>query len=52
ESGDLNRAKFPGFARLAKDGYWFPNATTVSPVTTSAIPSILTGRYPQDDAIS
>lgn len=44
--GELDRRGFPALASLADDGIWFRNATTVADFTTSAVPSILTGRQP------
>jgi len=44
--GDLNRERFPGFARLAEHTTWFRNAYTSSSTTIDAVPSVLTGRYP------
>ena len=43
----IDAERYPSFARLARDGIWFRNATTVHEWTTSAVPSILTGRYPE-----
>lgn len=41
--GEVNRALFPNFARLADDGTWYRNALSNSIATTQSIPSILTG---------
>lgn len=41
----IDKEHFPNFARLARDGVWFRNATTVAEFTINAIPAILTGRY-------
>ena len=38
--------RFPNFAALASDSYWFRNATTVSSQTVWAVPAIVSGRYP------
>ncbi|RPJ77417.1 MAG: hypothetical protein EHM24_00125 [Acidobacteria bacterium] len=38
---------YPNLARLAHDGVWFRNATTVSDDTRWAVPAIVSGRYPQ-----
>jgi hypothetical protein len=46
ESGAIDGERFPGFARLAATSTWYPNATTVAPETTSAVPALLTGRLP------
>ena len=46
ESYRIGRVRFPNFATLADDAYWFRNATTVSASTTWAVPSIVSGTYP------
>jgi len=43
----IDPIRYPNFAALARESTWFRNATTVSPKTTVAIPSILTGKYPE-----
>ncbi|MCH8842431.1 MAG: sulfatase-like hydrolase/transferase [SAR324 cluster bacterium] len=40
---------FPNFARLSKMSYWFRNATSVSSMTMTAIPAMLTGRYVEEN---
>ena len=45
ERGDLDAARFPGFAAWAGDAIWYSNATSVSPRTILAVPSIVTGHY-------
>jgi hypothetical protein len=50
DAGQLNAVRFPNLAALAADGVWFRNATAVSGNTQSALPSILTGRYPEPRA--
>jgi hypothetical protein len=42
--GDIDRARFPTFGRLARTATWYPNATTVHEITGYAVPAILTGR--------
>ncbi len=44
--GTINAERFPNFARLADEGTWYRNATSVSPKTTDSIPSMLTGLIP------
>lgn len=44
--GRIDPELYPNLAALAEDATWFRNATTVSPSTTTAVPAILTGRYP------
>jgi len=41
----IDPVRYPNFAALARDAYWFRNATTVSDHTHIAIPAILTGNY-------
>lgn len=47
-AGQIDRALFPNFARLADTSTWFLNASTVDWQTPRAVPSILTGRFPND----
>ena len=42
--GELDRRSYPTFARLARDGTWFRNATSVADFTKAAVPAVLTGR--------
>ncbi len=44
--GNIDAARFPNVAALARDAYWFPNASTVASNTEHAVPAILSGRYP------
>ena len=44
KSADLDTARYPAFARLARDGTWYPNATTVHEWTSDALPALVTGR--------
>ncbi|WP_326554314.1 sulfatase-like hydrolase/transferase [Micromonospora sp. NBC_01813] len=46
EQGELDADRVPSFADLAAGSTWYRNATTVSGKTTSAVPAMLTGRYP------
>ena len=46
---EIDAANFPSFARLAEDGTFFRNATTVHQQTSDAIPAALTGRYGSPD---
>jgi hypothetical protein len=43
--GNIDGARFPHFAALSKNAYWFRNDTTVADTTHNAIPAILTGDY-------
>jgi hypothetical protein len=47
--GDLDASLYPNIAALAGDAHWFRNTTSVTSSTWHAVPSILTGRYPEDD---
>jgi hypothetical protein len=47
----IDADRYPNFAALAGDAVWFRNATTVHEWTTWAVPAILTGLYPQNDAL-
>ncbi len=51
-SGEIDAGRYPNFAALAREAYWFRNATTVASNTSHAVPAILSGRYPTavDDA--
>lgn len=47
---DRNRVdpvRYPGFARLERDGTWFRNAYTIYDATAKAVPAIMDGRYPE-----
>jgi hypothetical protein len=47
EMHEIDSVRYPNFAKLAKEGIWFRNATTVSDSTPNAVPAILTGKYPK-----
>jgi hypothetical protein len=42
----IDAGRYPRFGELARRTTWFRNATTVADSTTTAVPAILTGRYP------
>jgi hypothetical protein len=44
--GRVDRRVFPNFARVAEGSTWYRNATGVSGFTPTAMPAMLTGRYP------
>lgn len=46
ENYQIDTARYPNFAALAEQSTWFRNATTVSEETIVAVPSLLTGQYP------
>jgi hypothetical protein len=45
--GSLDTVRYPNFARLARNGTWYPRATTVHDSTSHAVPAILTGQLPR-----
>ena len=44
---EIDARRYPNFARLAREGVWFRNATTLSAATTVAVPAILNGLVPR-----
>ena len=46
EQRRIDPVRFPNFARLAEDSYWFRNATTVSDATLLSVPAIVSGLFP------
>jgi hypothetical protein len=51
EQGKIDGSRFPNFARLAKESTWYPNQSTTSYFTPTAVPGILTGNVPDEDAL-
>ncbi|HYF45069.1 MAG TPA: sulfatase-like hydrolase/transferase, partial [Acidimicrobiales bacterium] len=51
EAGRIDADLYPNLAALAGDGTWYRNATTVATYTNYALPSIVTGRYPEGEAL-
>jgi hypothetical protein len=47
----IDEIRFPNFAALADDSYWFPYATGTHYQTKNAVPAILTGREPGADLL-
>jgi len=45
--GDVDAQRYPGFAELAADGTWFPNAHSIYDSTSKAVPAIMDGNYPE-----
>ena len=43
---EIDRVRYPNFARLAAGSTWYRNASTVSSQTLWAVPAIVTGKYP------
>ncbi len=46
-NGQIDAEAFPNFAMLASESQWFRNTSTVAPNTTTALPAIMTSRYPE-----
>ena len=46
----IDPVRYPHWAALARQSYWFRNDTTVNWETSAAVPAILTGRYPDENA--
>ena len=46
----IDAKRHPNFAALARDSNWYRRTTTVSDLTTSAVPAILTGSVPPPGA--
>ena len=44
---EIDAARFPNFAALAKDSIWFKNAAAVNQFTPIALPAILSGKMPR-----
>jgi hypothetical protein len=47
-NGQLDTARYPGFARLASLSTWYPKADTVAAWTHLAVPAMLTGQLVSD----
>ena len=48
ENRQIDRVRYPNFARLADKADWFRNATTVHSRTDHALPAMLSGEMPTD----
>jgi len=46
-NGQIDANAFPNFALLASESRWFRNTSTVAPNTTTALPAMMTSRYPE-----
>ncbi len=46
-NGNIDAARFPHFAELARHSTWFNNATANAEYTTRSIPVIVTGNFPR-----
>jgi hypothetical protein len=47
--GNIDAERYPNFGALAREAYWFRNASTVTYNTSDAVPAILSGRYVKTD---
>jgi len=47
-SGQIDAARYPSFAALARSSSWYRNTLTVHGFTPYAVPAILTGDYPSE----
>ena len=48
DEGAIDPDRWPNFATLAAESNWFRNHTGVAPSTPTAVPAILSGRFPTD----
>jgi hypothetical protein len=48
---EINAARYPNFARLARESNWFPRAASVSPQTSWSVPAIWSGVAPETGAL-
>lgn len=51
EDGMVNRSWFPNIAWFADRGTWYRNTTTVHDGTNIAVPALLSGRIPREEAL-
>ena len=47
----IDASRYPNMAAVARDGTWYPNATTVNSQTTLAVPALLSGIRPTPDML-
>ena len=47
EAGEVDPVRYPNLAALARDAYWFRDATTASTSTAISVPIIASGRLPE-----
>jgi hypothetical protein len=47
----IEAARFPHFAELARGATWYRNATTVHPDTSKSLPAMLSGKYPPSEYV-
>ena len=46
--GNIDAERYPNFGALAREVYWFREASTVASSTAQAVPAMLSGRYPRE----
>ena len=46
QDGEIDSARFPNFAALARESTWYSRASVVATTTQFSIPSIVSGRFP------
>ncbi|MBM6582632.1 sulfatase-like hydrolase/transferase [Microvirga sp. BT689] len=51
ERQEIDAIRFPNFAALAGDAWWFRRATAINPATIKAVPAILTGLTPGPEVV-
>jgi len=51
EQRQIDPIRYPNFAALSRDAYWFRSDSTVGERTTKAIPAILSGIYPDQNRL-
>ncbi|MGK2956655.1 MAG: sulfatase-like hydrolase/transferase [Solirubrobacterales bacterium] len=49
--GEVDGRRFPNFKKLENESTWYPNETTTSYFTPTAVPGLLTGSVPDEDAL-
>lgn len=47
-AGEIDETLYPHLAALSRETTWYRNTSTVSAFTETAVPALLTGRYPAD----
>ena len=51
QSGEIDGKRFPNFKKFGSQSTWYPNETTTSYFTPTAMPGLLTGNVPAEDAL-
>lgn len=50
-NGEIDGRRFPSFKTMEKESTWYPNETTTSYFTPTAVPGLLTGNRPGEDLL-